>query len=178
MKSVLKTGVCVSCGREPGRRYRICPYCGEAVWRAPGWRVAAAAIWIVAPLSLLALVIWARPDAHLVGQLVRTLHPAAAYALAAGLGVSLLPCDDSARVVSSRSELLRFQAACVSGSVSVVLAAAVATVCLLGWQAPPAASWALAIGVYVCVAATPHVFCVPWRAALAAGLVTAALVLG
>ena len=178
MKSRLQTGVCVSCGREPGRRYRSCPYCGEAVWRAPAWRAAEATLPAVASLALLALVAWARPDAHLVAQLARTLHPVAGFLLAVGVGLSLLPCDDSSRVASSRGELLRGQAAGVGGSLLSVLAATTATLCLRAWHVPPAAGWALAACVYVCVAGTPAVFGVPWRAALAAGLAAVALALG
>mgnify|MGYP005829842649 CR=1 FL=1 len=61
MSGVLKAGVCVSCGRESGRFYRACPYCGERVWQ-PMWRRAGKlALPLLSLASVAALLEAARP---------------------------------------------------------------------------------------------------------------------
>jgi len=171
MKSELNSGVCVSCGRAPGRYYRECPYCGERVWQ-PAWRRAGRiALPALCPL-LLAAQAWALGPA-----LAAPVRLGSGFLLAAGAGLALLPCDDADVVASSRRELARWQAEALGGSLLMALCALGGAAGLRGGAAAPAA-WAAALALGACAAAVPALFRVPRRAAVAAALVAAGAALG
>jgi len=178
MKSVLKAGVCVSCGRGSGRYYRHCPYCGEGVWQ-PLWRRAARAALLTAPPLLTGtVVLLARPDWGSAVQTLRSAHPAIGFLFAAGLGLLLLPQADNDLVVSSHAERVRWQALAVGGTVLCGTYAAITAVCLCFGQTVAIGAWLPGSAVIACVAAAPFFFRIPWRALAAAAMLVAAIALG
>ena len=178
MRSVLKTGVCVSCGRQPGRTYRTCPYCGEQVWQPLRLRAGRGALVTLVPLAAASLAFLSRPDWLAAVRAMRATPPWTGFLFAAGLGLLLLPCADDDRVVSSRAELLRWQAAAVGGAALSGLSAACAAVSLRFGNGAGMAGWALAAVVFVGVAGAPCFFRIPWRAVAASGMVAAAIAWG
>lgn len=177
MNSVLKDGACVSCGREPGRHYRRCPYCGEEVW-CPLWRSAARAALLAAPPALTALLAAAtQPDWMRAVQALRVAHPAVGFLFASGVGVLLMPCADSDLVVSSRAEQVRWQALAVGGGALCGAYAALSALCLGFGRTSGAGAVALGGAVLACVAAAPFFFRIPRRALAAAAMIVAAITL-
>ena len=178
MKSELNIGVCVSCGREPGRTYRVCPYCGEQVWQ-PLWQRAGRAVLLAAvPLTAVGLAFWARPDWGALVRLAQTAPIWSELLFAAGLGLLLLPYADDDRVVSSRAELVRWQALAVGGALLSGLVAFFAAVSLRFGREVGVAAWALAAVAFAGVACAPGFFLSPWRAVVASGMIVAAIALG
>jgi len=178
MKSVRKTAVCVSCGREPGLHYWHCPYCGEGVWQPLWRRVARAALLTVPPLLTGTMILLTRPDWRSAVQALRSAHPAIGFLFAAGVGLSLLPQADSDLVVSSHAERVRWQALAVGGTVLCGTYAAVTAACLCFGQAAATGAWLPGSAVIACVAAAPLFFRIPWRAPAAAAMLAAAIALG
>ena len=175
VKSVLTAGVCVSCGRESGRYYLTCPYCGEQVWQ-PRWRRAGQkALLVLPPLLVTLLAVAARPDMNGFAQAMRAVPPALGFLFAAGTGLLLLPPPDSAVVISSRAEGLRWQLCAILGGWLMVLSAATATVCLNYGRTTGTGTWLLVILIAACVIAAPFFFRIPWRSLAAAALLSAAL---
>lgn len=177
MKSKLKSGVCVSCGRASGRYYRECPYCGEQVWQ-PGWRRAVSGLLIAAPPLLAAALAWrARAGLAEGVRALGELSAASALLLAAGAGLVLSPCSDDDLTVSSQRELARWQAQAVCGgalSGLYALAGAVCASCGPGG----AGTWLAAAALAACVGAAPLFFRIPWRATVASAMIAAAVALG
>lgn len=178
MKSVRKTGVCVSCGRESGQHYWHCPYCGEEV-RQPLWRrVARAALLTVPPLLTGMVVLVTRPDWGSAVRALRSAPPAIGFLFAAGAGLLLLPQSDSDLVVSSHAERVKWQALALGGAVLCGTYAAVTAVCLCFGQAAATGVWLAGSAVIICVAVAPLFFRIPWRAPAAAAILAAAIALG
>jgi hypothetical protein len=174
MNSVLKAGVCVSCGRESGRVYRTCPYCGESVWQ-PAWRRACRAALVALPPALLAALVWAaRPELTALVQ----MRAWGGFLFAAGVGLALLPCRDDDLVVSSRRELRLWQAQAVAGGALMGLCAAAAAAGLKHGQTAGAAAWLAAVALGACVCAAPAFYRIPWRALAGAALIAGAIALG
>lgn len=110
MKSDLKRGVCVSCGRESRNLSRVCPYCGETVWQ-PVWLRVALAVTLVAPS---ALCVWGAVTGGCeVRGCLRALAgmPWWGRSLCAfGFALLLLPADDRVQILDSTRSLWCFQA--------------------------------------------------------------------
>ena len=175
MKSVLKSGVCVSCGRESGRHYRTCPYCGEQVWQ-PRWRRACQAALLASPPLLVAFLFFlTHPDMGELAQTLRSVHPALGFLFAAGTGLLLMPSSDSDLVITSRAEGIRWQVSAILGGWLMGLSAAACAVCLSYGRETGAAAWLTAGLTVACVVAAPLVFRIPWRSLVAAALLAAAL---
>ena len=178
MKSILKTGVCVSCGRESGRHYRICPYCGEQVWQ-PVWRRAVcAALLALPPLLIAALAFLSQPDWVALAQATKKVPPALGFLFAVGVGLLLTPQSDDDLVVSSRAELVRWQVVAVGGTLLCGGYAAAVAVCLFFGHASGVGAWLAAGTTAACIIAAPLFFRIPWRALVAAALIVAAIALG
>jgi hypothetical protein len=178
MKSVLKAGACVSCGRASGRYYRTCPYCGEEVWQ-PAWRrTVCRALLALPPLLAVALMILSRPDGAALAQAARTVSPMLGFLFAAGVGLLLTPQRDDDLVVSSQAELVRWQSVAVGGALLCGGYAAVAAVGLCFGRATGVAAWLSGVALAACVIAAPFFFRVPWRALVAAALIAGAIALG
>lgn len=172
---VLKAGVCVSCGRNAGRHARVCPYCGEQVWRPRWFQVGQGGAALLPPALLAILVFQTRPDWSELGRTVQTAHPTCGFLFAAAIGMLLLPVPDDDLVASSRSELRRWQLGAIFGGWLVGGYAAAGMCCLrFGCGAGPG-MWLSACGLGVCVAAMPFFFRIPWRSLIAAGLAVLAL---
>ena len=178
MKSVLKAGVCVSCGRTCGRYYRSCPYCGEQVWQPIWRRVVGMELLSLPPLLVGTLAILTRPDWTGFARAARSCGPVAGCLLAAGVGLLALPYDDDDLVVSSRTERTRWQTVAVGGSLLCGVFAALAAVCLFFGRETGTGAWLLGGAVWLSVAAAPYFFRVPWRAVIASALIAAAIALG
>ena len=175
MKSLLIPGVCVSCGRESGRYYRSCPYCGEEVWQ-PRWRRAGQGCVLALPPLLLALLAaLTRPDLDGFAQAARSVHPALGFLFAAGIGLLLLPPPDHDIVISSRAEGVRWQARALLGGWLMGLSAAACVVCLAYARASGAAAWLAAGTTALCIVAAPFFFRIPIRSLVATALLAAAL---
>ena len=175
MNSILKAGVCVSCGRGSGSYYRTCPYCGEQVWQ-PRWRrVGQAGLLALSPLLLALLAGTARPDMAEFARAMRAVHPALGFLFAAGIGLLLLPPPDHDLVISSRAEGLRWHLCALLGGWLMGTGAAVCAVCLTYGRAVGAGVWLTAGVAVLCVAAAPFFFRIPRRSLLAAALLAAAL---
>lgn len=175
--AVCTDGVCVSCGRMPGRPYRRCPYCGEAVWH-PFWRRAVSVSLVVVPPVLTALLVsMTQPDWAGTVQTLRTAPPAIGFLFAAGFGMLLLPCADSDLVVSSCAEQARWHALAVGGGLLCGCYAALTAVCLCFGRRLEGSSWLLGGAVLACVASAPLFFRIPWRALAAAAMIAAAIML-
>jgi len=178
VKSVLKTGVCVSCGRESGRYYRVCPYCGEQVWQ-PRWRRAVcAALLALPPLLIATLAVLARPDWAALAQAARRVPPTLGFLFAVGVGLLLTPQADDDLVASSRAELVRWQAVAVGGALLCGGYAAITAVCLCFGRAAGVIAWLTGCVIAACVIAAPFLFRIPWRALAASALIAAAIALG
>ena len=178
MKSVLIAGVCVSCGRESGRHYCVCPYCGEQVWQ-PVWRRGVCVLLLVLPpLLIVTLVILARPDWVALAQVARRVPSALGFLFAVGVGLLLTPQPDDELVVSSRAELVRWQAVAVGGALLCGGYAAITAVCLFCGRTTGVGIWLLGCLIGACVISAPYFFRVPWRAPVAAALIVAAIALG
>jgi len=178
VKSVLITGMCVSCGREPGRYYRVCPYCGEQVWQ-PVWRRAVCVLLLVLPpLLTVTLAFLAWPDWAALAQAARRVHPALGFLFAIGVGLLLTPQSDEDLVVSSQAELVRWQAVAVGGALLCGGYAAITAVCLFFGRTTGFGAWLAGCVIGTCVIASPFFFRVPWRAPVAAALIVAAIALG
>jgi hypothetical protein len=175
MKSLLIPGVCVSCGRESGRYYSSCPYCGEEVWQ-PRWRRAGqGALLALPPLLLALLATLTRPDLGGFAQAARSVHPALGFFFAAGIGLLLLPPPDHDIVISSRAEGFRWQARALLGGWLMGLSAAACVVCLTCGRATGVAAGAVACMIAACVVAAPFFFRIPLRSLVATALLAAAL---
>ena len=178
MKSVLIAGVCVSCGRESGRHYCVCPYCGEQVWQ-PVWRRGVCVLLLVLPpLLIVTLVILARPDWVALAQVARRVPSALGFLFAVGVGLLLTPQPDDDLVVSSRAELVRWQAVAVGGALLCGGYAAITAVCLFCGRITGVGIWLLGCLIGACVIAAPFYFRIPWRALVASALIVAAIALG
>jgi hypothetical protein len=175
VKSELTAGECVSCGRESGRYYLTCPYCGEQVWQ-PRWRRAGQkALLVLPPLLLVLLAVATRPDMSGFAQAMRSVPPALGFLFAAGIGLLLLPPSDSDVVISSRAEGARWQLCAILGGWLMGFSAAATTVCLSYGRATGTGIWLLATLIAACVIAAPFFFRIPWRSLAAAALLAAAL---
>lgn len=110
MKSDLKRGVCVACGRESRNLSRVCAYCGETVWQPVGLR-AARTVTLVTPL---AMCVWiAASGGYGARGWLRALAEMPLWArglCAFGFAALLLPADDRTQVLESKRSLWRFQA--------------------------------------------------------------------
>jgi len=177
MKSELKSGVCVSCGRKAGRFYRTCPYCGERVWQPVWRRIACLKLLVISPLLVFALLWLAHADWSALARAVRAGHAWAAFLFAAGAGLLVLPMPDDDRVVSSQAELVRWQAVAVGGSLFCGALSLLAAVSLRFGRTSGAGVWALAIVVWISVAVAPLFFRIPWRAVAASALLAASVAL-
>jgi len=178
MKSVLKTGVCVSCGRESGWHYRVCPYCGEQVWQ-PVWRRAVCGLLLaLPPLLMVTLAFLTRPDWAALTKAARTVPPTRGFLFAVGVGLLLTPQSDDDLVVSSRAELVRWQAAAVGGALLCGGYATVMAVCLFFGRTVGVGAWSIACVIGACVIAAPFLFRIHWRALVASALIVAAIALG
>jgi len=175
MKSVLKAGVCVSCGRESGRYCRSCPYCGEQVWQPVWRRVIGVELLPLPPLLVGTLAILTRPDWTALARAARSCGPVAGFLFAGGIGLLALPYADDDLVVSSRREQVRWQAVAVGGSLMCGVCAAFAAVCLCFGREVGIGAWLLGSLVWASVAAAPYFFRVPWRAVIASALIVAAI---
>jgi len=178
MRSALKDGVCVSCGRESGRHYWHCPYCGEEVWHPLWRRGACVALLSLPPLLALLLVAVTQPDLRNIAQSLWTAPPAMGYLFAAGIGLLLLPPSDNGLVVNSRAEQVRWVALAAGGGVLCGCYAALAALCLCFGRTPGAVAGVLGCAVFACVAAAPVFFRIPWRTAVASAMIAAAIALG
>ena len=177
MKSELKGGVCVSCGRASGKYYRTCPYCGERVWQ-PGWRRAVCGLLIALPPLLAAALAWGARAALADGvRVLGELSLTAGFLLAVGTGLLLVPCDDGDLVVSSRAELTRWQARAVCGSALCGLYAVAGAVSVASGPRGTG-MWLAAAALAGCVGAAPVFFRFPWRATVASAMIAAAVALG
>ena len=178
MRSELKAGVCVACGRESGLRHRVCPYCGERVW-LPAWRRALCGLLLAVPPLLAAALAWGARDgfADRVRALAE-LSPVSALLLAAGAGLLLIPCADDDLTVSSRAELARWQAQAVCGGALCGLYALSGALCLAPGTRGGAGPWLAAAALAACVGAAPLFFRIPWRAPVASAMIAAAVALG
>lgn len=175
MKSVLKAGVCVSCGRESGCYYRTCPYCGEQVWQ-PRWRRAVqVALLVLPPLLLTLFAVTSRPDMGGFARAMHAVHPAAGYLFAAGIGLLLLPSPDSDRVITSRAEGLRWQICAILGGWLMGLYAATCVVCVAYGNVTGISVWLTPCATAACIAAAPLFFRIPWRSVGAVALIALAL---
>lgn len=177
MKSELKGGVCVSCGRASGKHYRVCPYCGERVWQ-PAWRRAACGLLLALPPLLVAALAWGARAGIADGvRALGGLSTVSAFLLAVGAGLLLTPCADDDLTVSSPRELARWQAQAVCGSALCGLYALTGTVSVAsgpGW----AGTWLAAAMLATCVGIGPLFFRIPWRAPVASAMIAAAVTLG
>lgn len=178
MKSVLRAGVCVSCGRKSGRRYRVCPYCGEQVWQRLEWRGACVTVVALPPLLAVALVALSKPDWTALAQAARSVSPTLGFLFSAGIGLLFLPCPDDDLVVSSHAELLRWQAQAVAGALLCGGYAAVTAISLCFGRTVGCGAWLTGFAIAACVIAAPLFFRIPWRALAAAALIVGAIALG
>jgi len=116
VKSDLKRGVCVSCGRESRNLSRVCPYCSETVWQ-PFWLRAARAVTLVTPW---ALCVWiATSGGYDLRDWLRELAEMPLWTrgmCAFGFAALLLPSDDRTQVLNSTRSLWRFQAQATAGN--------------------------------------------------------------
>ncbi len=177
MKSELKSGVCVSCGRVSGRYYRVCPYCGERVWQT-GRRRAACCLLIALPPLLAAALVWGARAGFAEGvRALSELSPPSALLLAAGVGLLLVPCADDDLVASSRRELARWQALAVCGGALCGLYALAGAVAAASGPRG-AGAWLAAAALAACVGVAPLFFRIPWRAPVASAMIAAAVALG
>lgn len=175
VKSVLTAGVCVSCGRAPGRYYRTCPYCGEQVWQPRGRRAVQTALLVLPPLLLALLAVTTRPDLAGFSQALRSVPPALGFLFAAGVGLLLLPQGDDDLVITSRAQGARWQACAILGGWLMGLFAASCTVCLSYARETGVSAWLTAGLTVACVVAAPLFFRIPWRSLVATALLAAAL---
>ena len=174
MKSELKGGVCVSCGRASGMFYRTCPYCGERVWQ-PRWRRAVCGLLLALPPLLAAALVYGARAGFAEGVCALSeLSPLSAFLLAAGIGLLLSPCADGDLVVSSRAELAWWQALAVCGSALCGLYAAAGAVCV-SCGPRGAGTWLAAAALAGCIIAAPGFFRIPWRATVASAMIAAAV---
>ncbi len=154
--------------------YRLCPYCGEAVWR-PVWRRVSCAACLVLPPVLAGVLAWtARPAWAGFAR----LGPWAGFLLACGVAWAAAPCGDADRIATSRRELRGWQAEAVCGSVLMGVFAAWASASLRAARSPGWAAWAAAALLGFCVLAAPFLFRIPRRAWAAAALIVAGFALG
>lgn len=121
VKSFLKCGVCVSCGRESRNMSCICPYCGETVWR-PFWLKAVRAATLVVPLVL---CLWIAGSggygAHAWIRALAEMPRWARFLYACGVTALLFPVSDVAQVLDSTRSLWRFQAVSTANNLLVCL---------------------------------------------------------
>jgi hypothetical protein len=175
---MVKAGVCVSCGRESGRYYRVCPYCSEQVWQPVWRRVFCAMLLALPPLALAALVLTARPDFMALAGRAASVWNWVGFLFAAGAGLLLMPYGDDDLVVTSRADLVRWQALALCGSVLCGLYAAAGAVCVTHGQRGGAGVWIMASALATCVSIAPFFFRIPWRSLIAVGMIVAAVALG
>lgn len=171
MKSVLREGACVSCGRWSGRYFWNCPYCGEQVWHSMWWRLMCGFLIGLPPVLVTALVVSSRPDFTLVPQVLGETALYMRILCAAGLGLLLLPYTDDRCVVSSRRELVQRQTVAACGGVLMGGYAVILAVCLSCGKVPLGVlGWIQAILLMLCISAAPCFFRLSWRAVAVAFL--------
>ena len=173
MATSLKNGTCVSCGRHADSRDRLCPFCGELVWRPRWWRTGWWGTILLPPAFLACLTSLTRPDLSAAFHQFLDAPPAYVFPFAVGIGLLLLPAEDARVVVSSSSELRwrqtqTFFGGWVMGIYAIVGATAVS-------QAQPDAFTSAALlagGLALATSAMPFFLHISWRSLAAAALLS------
>jgi hypothetical protein len=173
--STLMNGRCVSCGRRAGRRDRVCPYCGEEVWRPRWWRAGRWCALLLPPVLLACLAGAVRPDWATAARRILDASPLCVFLFAAGVGLLLLPAEDGDLVAGSSAELRRRQAQALLGGWAMALYAVAGAMALAGSPEWGSGVCLLAAGLFASAAATPFFIRVPWRSLAAASLLAAAV---
>lgn len=110
VKSTLKCGVCVSCGRVSQNFNRVCPYCGEMVWQP---RLLGILRWATLTLPFV-LCLWIAVcrghDFRAWSRAFVEIPRWGRFTYACGIAVMLLPANDLKQVVASTRALWSFQA--------------------------------------------------------------------
>ena len=177
MQSVLKTGMCVSCGRNSGRHVRVCPYCDEQVWQ-PFWlRAGRWCVLLLPPVFLTCQTCLAQPDWQALTETLRKTPPTGGFLFAAGIGLLSLPAPDADRVVHSQSELRNWQLVAIAGGWFMGTLTAASTAVLCHGQPGPGA-WLSATGMALCLLVMPFFLRIPWRSLTASLLLASAIVTG
>lgn len=158
----MKNGECVSCGRIPGRRYDVCPYCGEAVWYSLAFRILRVAIPIIG-LGAFAAFLYL----NLEPFTLKPLTASRGFLLAAGILASLWPWDDGDRILTSKRDWLRFHL----GGALLQLVLFLIVLVRLGY---PRLNWATDWPLVAALAACPYLYGLPVRALLGYTLLLAA----
>ena len=148
------------------------------VWHPLWWRAGRWCVLFLPPVLLARLVFLTHPDWTAFARMTRTISPVFGYLFAVGIGLLLLPVPDGDLVVSSRSELCRWQILSIAGG-WLMGAYAIACAFCLGYGLKMGLGvWFLAAGVSLCVITMPLFFRIPWRSLIAVALVVAVILLG
>ncbi|MBP5511200.1 MAG: hypothetical protein J6Z49_09810 [Kiritimatiellae bacterium] len=116
-------GICFACGRTTRTRgARVCPYCGERVYRS---RRAQTAAWLslALPAAASAAVLLSGGVRSLIASFPSRAGIAASGLAAVGAALPLLPVDTADLVVSTSREVWKWQAASFFGGLFTALAA-------------------------------------------------------
>ena len=165
--------MCVSCGRQCGRFYQQCPYCGEQVWQTRLLGAVRRGFWFLPVLLLLTLWYQVRPEWL---QLLRQLSVADAHGgfiLATGIGLLLLPVNDRKQVATSRKALIRWHLKVMAGGWLMGCYAISTAICLAAGRLNSGITWLLAIIILLSLSNVPLFFNVPWRNSVASVLLFA-----
>ncbi len=170
MAKDLQAGVCVSCGRNPGRLYWTCPYCGERVWHPLWRRVVCVGVVGLLPLSAMTTAWLVRPDWLRAWRAVCASGPLAACALAAGVGLLFLPIPDRGRVAPSACDRNRWRCGMAFLGWLLALCASAEGVCLASSNDPLGAVAGLC-AVVGCGVGLWRLWGIPLRSLIAAALI-------
>ena len=165
----------MSCGRRPGRYYRLCPYCGEAVWHPRWYRIGRNVTLALPPVLATFLILHVHLGWRMGVDVLRRMGPVSGFMAAAGIGLLLLPPADDGVIVGSGRELARRRAGMVLGG---CLTGFYAAVCGSSWAFARENAWMAclsAILLAVCVCAAAVFAREPWRYVAGAALLCGAL---
>ena len=169
MKIDLKDGFCVSCGRESGVLYNICPFCSEAVWH-PKWRcVLRFYVRLVMPFFLLAALVLNHSRFKTMWRFISGGAWQWQCVVVISAGLLLIPRHDKSRIMTSSRNHLLWLLNSLAASLLLLLCALVPLLALAFNTSSEVWDWFLAASAFA------GSFLVPmalnsgwWRVALAA----------